>query len=210
MVEENKNEENDGAKVKEDNDGGNAIGDDNDDEFAPTTVVLMLGSMNFEPVVSVDILSLKIQNPEERSEILEKASKNIRPNSLESLHILLKSSSVSSLFDDSILTYFFEGIIPGKEVTIHVLPESAVLADDMPVQAGDVDSIRMGLVMSGLLLQVEQEHEGSWILTSTKPGGAEESSDEEDEDGEEEPTEAEKQEEEEFRKLVSKELETKS
>ena len=165
----------------------------------------MLGSMNFEPVETVDILSLKIQNPDERSGILEKASESIKPNSLEAIHILLKASSVSSLFDQSILTYFYEGIIPGKEVTIHVLPESAALADDMPVQAGDVDSIRMALVMSGLMLQVEQEHEGSWLLTATKPGAADESSDDEDE--EVEPTESEKREEEEFRNLVSKECE---
>ena len=58
--------------------------------------------------------------------------------------------------------------------------------------------------MSGLLLQVEQEHEGCWILTATKPGGADETSDEED--AEEGITDAEKQEEEEFRKLIDKEL----
>lgn len=200
MVEENKNEE------KGANDDSNANNND-DDDFAPKTVVIMLGSMNFEPVDTVDILSLKIENPDERSEILEKASKNIRPNSLESLHILLKSSSVSSLFDQSILSSFYEGVIPGKEISIHVLPESAALADDMPVQAGDVDSIRMALVMTGFVLQVEQEHEGNWILTATKPGGAVGSSDEEDEEAEAEPTETEKHEEEEFRNLVQQEME---
>jgi hypothetical protein len=214
MVEENKNEENNsseddnGAEVKEEDGGGNAIGDDSDDDFAPTTVVIMLGSMNFEPVESIDIMSLKIQDPFERSEIIEKASKKIRPNSLEAMHILLKSSSVPTQFDESILTSFFEGIIPGKEVTIHVLPESAMLADDMAVQPADVESVRMGLITTGFLLQVEEAHEGSWILTAIKPGPVEDSSDEEDEDGEEEPTEAEKQEEEEFRKLISKEFET--
>ncbi len=181
------------------------MADEHDDpDFAPTTVVIMLGSMNFEPVESVDILSLKIENPDERADVLEKVTKQIKPNTLESLHILLKSSAVSSLFDESILASFFEGIVPGKEVNIHVLPESAVLADEMPVQAADVDSIRMGLVMSGFLLQVEQAHEGSWILQATKPGGPEEESEDEDE---EEPTEAEKQEEEDFQNLVNKELE---
>ena len=134
-----------------------------DDDFAPTTVVIMLGSMNFEPEQSSDILSLKIVDPDETSEMLEKASKNIKPNTLEALHILLKSSSASSLFDESMLTSFYEGMMPGKEVSIHVLPESAALADDMPVQAGDVDSIRVGRVMAGYMLQMEQAHEGSWI-----------------------------------------------
>jgi hypothetical protein len=213
MAEENKNEENNSSeddkkvKVKEDGGDGNSVGDDSDDEFAPTTVVVMLGSMNFEPVESIDILSLKIQDPDERSEIIEKASKKIRPNSLEALHILLKSSSVSTLFDESILVAFFEGIIPGKQVIIHVLPESAMMADDMAVQPADVESVRMGLIVAGFLLKVEEAHEGSWVLTAIKPGPVEDSSDEEDEDEEEEPTEAEKEEEEEFRKLIGKELE---
>mmetsp|Transcript_4098 Transcript_4098/g.9771 ORF Transcript_4098/g.9771 Transcript_4098/m.9771 type:complete len:188 (+) Transcript_4098:95-658(+) len=183
--------------------------ENNDDDFAPTTVVIMLGSMNFEPANSVDILSLKIEDPDERAEILEKASKKIEPNTLESVHVLLKASSVSTLFDDSILSAFFEGLSPGKEVTVHALPESAALADEMAVQPADVDNIRMGILMAGFLLRVEQAHEGSWILSAIKPGGEEESSDEEEED-EEEPTEAEKQEEEEFKKLVNKEMKSES
>ena len=115
--------------------------ENNDDDFAPTTVVIMLGSMNFEPANSVDILSLKIEDPDERAEILEKASKKIEPNTLESVHVLLKASSVSTLFDDSILSAFFEGLSPGKEVTVHALPESAALADEMAVQPADVDNI---------------------------------------------------------------------
>ena len=125
----------------------------------------MLGSMNFEPVHTADILSIKIQTLEERSETLEKAAKHVRPNSFESMHVLLKSSSVSLLFDESIFAIFYEGIVPGKEVTVHVLPESAVLAEDMAVQPGDVESIRMGLVTAGLVLKVEEAHEGSWVLT---------------------------------------------
>ncbi|VEU39759.1 unnamed protein product [Pseudo-nitzschia multistriata] len=184
-----------------------------DDDFAPTTAVIMLGSMNFEPVATSDILSLKIQSPEEMSGVLEEASSSIRPNSLESVHLLLKSSSVSSLFDESILTSFYEGLIPGKEVNVHVLPESAVLAEDMPVQANDVDSIRTAMVMAGLMLHSEQAHEGSWILVAIKPGGETDDDDEDDDDDddddddEKEPTESELQEEQEFRDLVAKQIE---
>mmetsp|Transcript_9597 Transcript_9597/g.20776 ORF Transcript_9597/g.20776 Transcript_9597/m.20776 type:complete len:206 (-) Transcript_9597:1494-2111(-) len=205
MADESKHEgDNVVAEVTEDK--------DYESGFAPTIVVVMLGSMNFEPAQSADVLSLKIQSPDERSDILEEASKNIRPDSLESIHILLKSSSVSSLFDNSILEAFYDGIIPGKEVIVHVMPQSAVLADDMPVQPADVDSIRMGLVMSGLMLRCEEAHEGSWVLTAIKPGGE---LDDEEEDGEEdeverELTEAEKQEEQEFLDLVAKEAENDS
>eukprot|EP00536_Pseudo-nitzschia_multiseries_P000091 jgi/Psemu1/321449/estExt_fgenesh1_pg.C_20070 len=179
---------------------------DNDDNFAPTTVVVMLGSMNFDPLQTADILSLKIASPEDMPGTLEEASKHIQPNSLEAVHVLLKSSSVSSLFDVSVLSTFYEGLIPGKEVTVHVLPESAVLAEDMPVQPNDVDSVRMGLVMAGLMLRCEQAQDGGWIIMATKPGG-EVDDDEEDEDEEEEKelTEAEKKEEQEFLELVEKE-----
>mmetsp|Transcript_7049 Transcript_7049/g.17691 ORF Transcript_7049/g.17691 Transcript_7049/m.17691 type:complete len:456 (-) Transcript_7049:399-1766(-) len=150
-------------------------------DFAPTTVVMMLGSMNLDPLPSSDLLSIKIESPEEISGALEEASNTVRPNSLEAIHILLKSSSVSSLFDESILTAFYDGMMPGKEVTVHVLPESAVLAEDMPIQPADVDSIRMALVTSGLMLQVEEQNEGSWVLTAIKPGGESGDSDEEGE-----------------------------
>eukprot|EP00536_Pseudo-nitzschia_multiseries_P002617 jgi/Psemu1/63745/estExt_Genemark1.C_350070 len=185
---------------------------DSDKVFAPTTVVLMLGSMDFNPAPASDILSIKIESPEETAETLKQASQTIAPESIESMHILLKSSSVSSLFDESILTVFYEGIMPGNEVTVHVLPESAVLAEDMPVQPGDVDSIRMALVTSGLMLQVEQENEGGWLLTAIKPGGVSEDCDSDkegaDADAEkQEPTKEELKEEEDFRNLVNKEIE---
>mmetsp|Transcript_20070 Transcript_20070/g.42432 ORF Transcript_20070/g.42432 Transcript_20070/m.42432 type:complete len:490 (-) Transcript_20070:1420-2889(-) len=178
---------------------------DSDNDFAPTTVVVMLGSINFEPVHTADILSIKIQTPEERSKTLEKASKNIRPNSLESMHVLLKSSSLSSLFDESIFAMFYEGIIPGKEVTVHVLPKSAVLTEDMAVQSDDVESVRMGLVTAGLVLKVEEANEGSWVLTAIKPGGTSDEEDEEEQNGDEDSFEL--KEEEAFRNLVNKELE---
>jgi hypothetical protein len=78
---------------------------------------------------------------------------------------------------------------------IHVLPESSVTAEDMPVQAGDVDTIRMSLVMSGLRLEMEQSQDGSWILVAKKPGPTEEDDDdpngptEEDDDDPNGPTE---------------------
>jgi hypothetical protein len=197
------------TNTNEQNAANVAKADDYDEDFAPTTVVIMLGSMNFEPTPSSDILSLKIQSPDETAGALEEAMKNLKPNSLESLHILLKSSSVSSLFDESILPAFFEAMIPGKEVMVHVLPESAVLAEDMAVQPGDVDSVRTCIVMAGLLLQVEEAHAGSWILTAIKPG-LDDSEDEDDESSEDEVrelTEEEIAEEKEFQEMLAKELE---
>jgi hypothetical protein len=167
---------------------------DADDEYAPTTVLIMLGSMHFEHAGSADVISLKISSPEELSETLQNGSKMVKPETLEAVHVVLKSSSISSLFDDTVLSTFYEGLIAETgEVMIHVLPESSVTAEDMPVQAGDVDTIRMSLVMSGLRLEMEQSQDGSWILVARKPGPTEE----DDDDDNEQENEREEEEEEE-------------
>ena len=160
------------AAVKDEED---AIKDnDNDDveaDFQPTTVLVLLGSMHFEPSGGADMLSLKIGDPSEMDDILKDACDQIKPNSLKQVHILLKSSSISSLFDDKLLTSFYDGLIPGMdgELSIHVLPESSVMAEDMAVQPGDVDGIRMGLVTSSYFLECEQCQDGGWVLTARKP-----------------------------------------
>ncbi|KAG7343400.1 silent information regulator protein Sir2 [Nitzschia inconspicua] len=142
-----------------------------EDNYTPSTILIMLGSMHFEHAGSADVLSLKISAPEERMGVLEEGRKRVAPNTVESLHLVLKSSSVSSLFEESLLSTFYDSLKPETgEVMVHVLPESAALADEMPVQADDVDAIRMGLVMSGYQLEMEKEEEGSWVLLAKKPG----------------------------------------
>ncbi|KAG7372344.1 hypothetical protein IV203_018487 [Nitzschia inconspicua] len=139
--------------------------------YAPSTILIMIGSMHFEHAGNADVLSLKISSPEDRMGTLEDARKQVAPNTVEALHVVSKSSSISSLFDDSILSTFYDVLIPGKgEVMVHILPESSALADEMPVQADDVDAIRMGLVMAGYQLEMEQQQDGSWILLARKPG----------------------------------------
>lgn len=158
--------------VKDEDDAIKDIGnDDVEADFQPTTVLVLLGSMHFEPSGGADMLSLKIGDPSEMDDILKDACDQIKPNSLKQVHILLKSSSISSLFDDKLLTSFYDGLIPGMdgELSIHVLPESSVMAEDMAVQPGDVDGIRMGLVTSSYFLECEQCQDGGWVLTARKP-----------------------------------------
>jgi hypothetical protein len=153
-----------------------------DVEYAPSTVLIMLGSMHFEHAGNADVLSLKIDKPEDREGALNDASNRITPNSLEALHLVLKASSISSLFDESLLSTFYEGLIAETgEAMVHVLPESSALAEDMPVQADDVDAIRMGFVMAGFRLEMEQIQDGGWILSAKKPGLGLPSVDEDDE-----------------------------
>mmetsp|Transcript_49323 Transcript_49323/g.55123 ORF Transcript_49323/g.55123 Transcript_49323/m.55123 type:complete len:209 (+) Transcript_49323:61-687(+) len=144
--------------------------DDVENDFKPTTVLIMLGSMHFDSACSADTLSLKIENPEEMLTVLEEACNQIRPNSLKKVHILIKSSSISTLFDESILTAFHDGLLPGMDgvLMVHVLPVSTVMAEDMAVQPGDVDSIRMSLVLTSFFLESEEEQDGSWVLTARK------------------------------------------
>jgi hypothetical protein len=156
---------------------------DADTNYAPTTVLILLGSMHFEHAGNADVLSLKIASPDERSETLSAASTKVTPNTLEAVHVVLKSSAISSLFDESVLSTFYDGLIPGTgEVMVHVLPESSVLAEDMPVQANDVEAIRTGLIMAGLRLEMEQAQDGSWILSATKPGPPEDNENDDDDD----------------------------
>jgi len=144
---------------------------DVENDFKPTTVLVMLGSMHFDSACSTDTLSLKIDDPKEMPNALEEACNQIRPNSLKKVHILIKSSSISTLFDESILAAFHDGLLPGMDgvLMVHVLPVSTVMAEDMAVQPGDVDSIRMGLVLTSFFLESEQEQDGSWVLTARKP-----------------------------------------
>ena len=154
-----------------------------DDDSPPTTVLVILGPMEFETSGKADIMSIKIRTPEERAPTLEAAAAMTKEESLVAMHVILKGSSVSSLYDDTIVATFFEALAPGAESTVHVLGTA-----DMPVQPADVNSIRVSLLMSGLQLESEgltEGEEGGWTLTARKPKPGGDSDDEEEEEEEE-------------------------
>jgi hypothetical protein len=131
----------------------------------------MLGPLHFQHSGNADVLSVKIADPDELSSSLIEAGKLIKDESLDSVHVIMKSSSVSLLYDDSIISTFFNGMRPGAETTIHVLG-----SQDIPVNDGDVDDIRTSIRSSGLRLTEEalaDGDEGGWILKGVKPGGSE-------------------------------------
>ena len=163
------------SSTEENNNNDNTNDDDN---YAPTTVLIMLGPLHFEHSGSADVLSVKITTPEERTEHLEKSSQMIKSNTLDNLHVILLSASISSLYDDTILTTYYDGLKPNGEVTVHVLPPSP----EQPVQPGDVDNIRMSMVMAGYRLNSEQAQEGGWIMLSNKPGVPEDDDDDDEEE----------------------------
>lgn len=147
------------------------------DVYSPSTILVMLGPLHFEHEGSKDVLSVKISNPEERAEHLQEAAKSVTPSSVDNLHVILKSSSVSSLYDDTILSTFFDTLKPGAEATVHILGHA-----DMPVQFDDCGEIRTSFAMAGLRLEQEgltEGDEGGWTLMGRKPGGEQDSDDDE-------------------------------
>jgi len=144
------------------------INDDNnkDENFAPSTVLVMLGPLHFDHSKNADVLSVKITTPEELKESIEKAANMLEPDSLDTFHVILKSSTVSSLFDEIVLTSFVDALRADSEITIHVLG-----SEDMPVQPGDVEEIRMALLMANLRLLSEEGDEGGSLILSAKKSG---------------------------------------
>mmetsp|Transcript_24397 Transcript_24397/g.50720 ORF Transcript_24397/g.50720 Transcript_24397/m.50720 type:complete len:152 (-) Transcript_24397:1033-1488(-) len=128
----------------------------------PTTILVMLGPLHFDHSGDADVLSVKISTPEEIPHTLAQAKTMLKPASVENFHLVLKSSSISSLFEDRIVTSFSEALQPHAEVSVHILgPEYA------PVQQADADEIRYSLVMMGLRMEEEGRPEGDdsgWAL----------------------------------------------
>lgn len=138
-----------------------------DQGYTPSTVLVMLGPLHFQHGGNADVLSIKIAEPDELASSLAQAAALIKDESLDSLHIILKSSSVSLLYDDSVISTFVSGMKSGAETTVHVLGSA-----DIPVQDGDVDDIRTSIIIAGLQLKEESVadgDEGGWILTGFKP-----------------------------------------
>ena len=138
------------------------------DDSPPTKVVVVLGEMQFDPSGESDILSIKVQLRDELSAALEEAGRLVGPSSLGEIHILIKSSSVGTMFDSEIITTFFDKLRPGGEFTVHVLGSA-----DMPVQPADVNDIRVSLLMANLFLEREgttDGDEGGWTLKAVKGG----------------------------------------
>mmetsp|Transcript_23985 Transcript_23985/g.55054 ORF Transcript_23985/g.55054 Transcript_23985/m.55054 type:complete len:173 (+) Transcript_23985:120-638(+) len=133
-----------------------------DTGYNPSTVLIMLGPLHFEHAGDADVLSVKIAAPDELERNLDQAHKLLGAECVENFHVVLKSSSISSLFDERVVSQFMDTLKPHAEVSVHVLgPEFA------PVERADVDEIRYALVMAGLKMEQEGRPEGDesgWAL----------------------------------------------
>ena len=145
------------------NETDNQRGSEGDGDFAPTTILVLLGSMHFEPSGESDVVSVKIEGPDETEGALEKVKSGVKPQSIENLHIILQASAVSSMWDDSILSTLAETLKPDGEAHVNI---HALSSPHIPVEAGDVDPLRSSLVLNGFMLVQEAMEESGWALTA--------------------------------------------
>ena len=131
--------------------------DDDEEEIQPTTALVVLGNaMFFQPegdVLAVTILS---------KTALPGALSHANPDSLEDIHIIVKGSELSEMYDEDALTKFRPLLKAEGKVTFHVLQNPS------PEQ---MDTIKMSLVMAQFKILAEQDGpDGSMIMVGQKAG----------------------------------------
>jgi hypothetical protein len=106
------------------------------------------------------------------------------PDSLEIMHIVVRSLDLNNLYDPEAIMEFVPCLKGGAEITVHVL-----VGENQTSSEEDAELVRESLVLAGLRLQSEaMAEDGSRILTAMKPGGLDdvEEGDEEEEDDDDE------------------------
>lgn len=141
----------------------NNDGNKDNGEFEPTTILVLLGSLHFEPSGESDVLSVKIQTPEEMQDVLEKVKSDVKAQSIENLHVILLAAAVSSIWDDSILSTLAETLKPDGEARVNI---HALSSPHIPIESGDVDQLRSSLILNGFMLEQEAMEESGWALTA--------------------------------------------
>mmetsp|Transcript_10111 Transcript_10111/g.18948 ORF Transcript_10111/g.18948 Transcript_10111/m.18948 type:complete len:163 (+) Transcript_10111:60-548(+) len=147
------------------------------EEAQPTTAIVVLGeAMIFKP--QAHVISITLLYREQFREALEHMAE---PDSLEIMHIVVKSNDLNDLYDPDAIIEFVPCLKDGAEMIVHVLVgENQTSSDE------DGEVVRMSLVGAGLRLQSEvMGEDGSRMLTATKPGGLDdvEEGEEEEEEG---------------------------
>jgi hypothetical protein len=141
-----------------------------DDEPQLTTAIIVLGeAMFFKP--QAHVISITLLQREQFADALDQMA---GPDSLDTIHVAVKTSDISELYDGEALHNFMPCLRAGAVFTVHVIAgENQVSGDD------DSATIRLSLVMAGLRFKSDcLQGDGSRTITAVKPGGDE--SDEED------------------------------
>ena len=132
------------------------------------TAIVVLGNAMFFKPESEQVLSITLHDKERLSTCFDDDTTIIVPGSesLESLHIVVKSNDIDRLYDTEALSSESIGgrLKPGAQVVFHILSEGGTAF-------GGAETIRMSLVLGSFRLHSENEDaEGNIIIVGVKPG----------------------------------------
>lgn len=132
----------------------------NTESSQPKTALIVLGdAMFFQP--SSDVISVTILAPSAMKTALTSA----QACSLETIHVVVKGVSVSTLYDPESIPILCNYLVPNGQLTAHVL----VSAEGTKPVADDLEGIKTSLVLAGLRIVDETENpDGSRTLTGQK------------------------------------------
>mmetsp|Transcript_24017 Transcript_24017/g.48605 ORF Transcript_24017/g.48605 Transcript_24017/m.48605 type:complete len:147 (-) Transcript_24017:214-654(-) len=143
----------------------------------PTTALIVLGDAMFFQAESDDVLSITIMQAEKEYLCGCLEARKAAQASLDNIHIVVKCTNFSTLYDPEAIKSFEPYLRPGAAMTVHILANT-----DVGSKPGedDIDAARMSLVLGGLRMEVEQAaQDDSWVLTAKKPSADPDDSDEE-------------------------------
>ncbi len=134
-----------------------------EEEAQPTTAIVVLGeAMFFRP--EAHVISITLFLKEQFKDALDKMAV---PDSLETMHVVLKSKEVNKLYDGDAIPIFVPFLKNGAEFLVHLL-----VGENEQVGDEEVGTVRMSLIMGGLRLESDVPGaDGSRIITCKKPGG---------------------------------------
>ena len=114
---------------------------ENNDEPQPTTAIIVLGeAMFFKP--QANVISITLLQREQFAEALDQMA---GPDSLDILHVAVKSNDLSQLYDPEALPNFVPCLKAGALFSVHVISsENQISGED------DSAMIRLSFVMAGL------------------------------------------------------------
>ncbi len=119
----------------------------------PNTAVVLIGNdIFFKP--GSNAISATTTKREDLSTCLESKAE---PSSLDSFHLIMKASSVATLFDPDALSSFLPLLRPNAEFVVHIMENPG---------EEDVDTVKMALVLANLRVESQQAGEGALIISS--------------------------------------------
>lgn len=148
------------------------VGEQEEEQIPPTTALITLSqNLLFKPEGNVLHMTILV-----KSALASCLDNHVKPESLESIHLVMRSLDVSTMFDEQAIVAWAPYLQPGGEIAVHF-----VSTDGAQVSDEDVGTVRMSFVMAELRAgPLGEAPDGSKHLSGTKAGGAVDDDDEEE------------------------------